>query len=402
MKKSKFTEAQIVFAIKQTESGVTVEEVCRKLGVSQQTFYNWKRKYGGLDPTELRRLRQLEEENSNLKKIVAELSLDKQMLQDVLKKKVLKPFQRRGAVLQLSHDYKRSVRKTCKVLLVNHSLMYYKAHGRDDLPLRRRIREIAETRIRCGHDRIDILLRREGWQDNHKRTHRVYKEEGLNLRRKRQRRSKAGAHRVEKHEPQGLHTLLSMDFVSDALYDGRRFRCLTVVDNYRRECLAIEVGKSLRGKDVGNVLEGLRILRGIVPKRIQTDNGSEFISKELDKWAYENKVAMAYSRPGKPTDNAFTESFNGSFRDECLNAHWFLSLDDAARKIDAWKEEYNNYRPHSSLNNLTPAQFIRESDPNTANPKTLPGAPTSDPMDFAATGNSPASSENSSAPTQGE
>jgi putative transposase len=138
--------------------------------------------------------------------------------------------------------------------MVHHTMMYYKAHRRDDTPLRKRIREIAETRIRYDHDRIYILLRREGWPDNHKRTHRVYKDEGLNLRRKRPRRSKAGAHRLERPETTELHTLLSMDFVSDALFDGRRFRCLTVVDNYSRECLAIEVGKSLRGKDVVNIL----------------------------------------------------------------------------------------------------------------------------------------------------
>jgi putative transposase len=306
----------------------------------------------------------------------------------------LKPAQKRQAVLELSHDYKTSVRKACRVLMVHHTMMYYKAHRRDDLPLRQRIREIAETRIRYGHDRIYILLRREGWPDNHKRTHRVYKDEGLNLRRKRPRRSKAAAHRLERPGTTGLHTLLSMDFVSDALFDGRRFRCLTVVDNYSRECLAIEVGKSLRGKDVVDVLEGLRITRGIVPKRIQTDNGSEFISKEMDRWAYENKVIMDYSRPGKPTDNPFVESFNGSFRDECLNAHWFLSLNDATKKIEDWRKDYNEFRPHSSLNDLTPKQFIKEIQNNVI-PKPLPGAPTSDPVNFVASENSPAASEKS-------
>lgn len=147
-----------------------------------------------------------------------------------------------------------------------------------------------------------------------------------------------------------------MDFVSDALFDGRRFRALTLVDNFSRECLEIEVGQSLKAEDVVRVMERMKLIRGTVAKRIKVDNGSEFISKALDKWAYENSVILDFSRPGKPTDNAFIESFNGSFRDECLNANWFLSLEDAKEKILAFKEEYNHFRPHSSLGNLTPIE----------------------------------------------
>lgn len=149
-----------------------------------------------------------------------------------------------------------------------------------------------------------------------------------------------------------------MDFVMDALFDGRRFRALTVVDNYSRECLEIEVGQSLKGEDVVRVMERMKLTRGVVPQRIKVDNGSEFISKALDKWAYENGVVLDFSRPGKPTDNAFIESFNGSFRDECLNVNWFLSLEDATEKITAFKEEYNHFRPHSALGNLTPIEAL--------------------------------------------
>jgi putative transposase len=258
------------------------------------------------------------------------------------------------------------------------------------------MREIAETRIRYGHERIYTLLRREGWKDNHKRTYRVYKEEGLDLRSKRPRRNKAAAHRMERPGNTGLYECCSMDFVSDALFDGRKFRALTLVDNYSRECLAIYAGQSLRGRDVVNVLERIKRERKIVPKRIQTDNGSEFISKEMDRWAYENKVTMDYSRPGKPTDNPFVESFNGSFRDECLNAHWFLSLEDASEKIEAWRIEYNEYRPHSSLNDLTPVEFIAQLQNEKDIKKALPGAPSSDPMIFAAAKQRPAASEKSS------
>lgn len=149
-----------------------------------------------------------------------------------------------------------------------------------------------------------------------------------------------------------------MDFVADALFDGRRFRALTVVDNYSRECLEIEVGQSLKGEDVVHVMERLKLVKENVPQRIKVDNGSEFISKALDKWASENGVALDFSRPGKPTDNAFIESFNGSFRDECLNVSWFLSLEDAKEKITAFKEEYNYFRPHSALGNLTPIEAL--------------------------------------------
>lgn len=245
------------------------------------------------------------------------------------------------------------------------------------------------------------MLRREGWRDNHKRVYRVYKEEGLNLRSKRPRRNKSAAHRMERPANIGLYECLSMDFVSDALFDGRKFRALTIVDNFSRECLAIYTGQSLRGSDVVNVLNKLKSIRNIIPKRIQTDNGSEFISKEMDGWAYENKVTMDYSRPGKPTDNPFVESFNGSFRDECLNAHWFLSLEDATQKIEAWRKEYNEYRPHSSLNDLTPAEFIEQYLADNENPEALPAAPAPDWMNFAASENSPAESEKSSNQLQG-
>jgi putative transposase len=201
-----------------------------------------------------------------------------------------------------------------------------------------------------------VLLRREGWPDNFKRVRRIYREEGLNLRLRRPRRSKAAPHRATHRPLTAPDQCWSMDFVMDALFDGRRFRALTLVDNYSRECLEIEVGASLKGEDVVRVMERMKMIRGVVPQRIKVDNGSEFISKALDKWAVENGVTLDFSRPGKPTDNAFIESFNGSFRDECLNVNWFLSLEDAREKIGAFKEEYNHFRPHSALGNLTPSK----------------------------------------------
>ena len=150
-----------------------------------------------------------------------------------------------------------------------------------------------------------------------------------------------------------------MDFVTDSLFNGHRIRALTVVDNFSRECLAITVDRQLRSEDVVATMEHLKSFRG-VPQRIPVDNGSEFISKAMDLWAYQNGVTLDFSRPGKPTDNPPIESFNGSFRDECLTLNWFLSLDDAQQKIEAWRVDYNEYRPHQSLADKTPKEFVSE------------------------------------------
>ena len=188
----------------------------------------------------------------------------------------------------------------------------------------------------------------------------MYCEAGLNLRTKRPKRRVAAAHREQRPSASNFDECWSMDFVSDNLFNGRRIRALTVVDNFSRACLAIYVDRSIKGSDVVNELERLRLFKGRRPQRIQVDQGPEFISKDLDKWAYEHGVTLDFSRPGKPTDNALIESFNGSFRDECLNTNWFLSLDDAKEKVNIWRKDYNEFRPHSSLGNLTPEEYRKK------------------------------------------
>src|SRR5690349_12983003 len=152
----------------------------------------------------------------------------------------------------------------------------------------------------------------------------------------------------------------SMDFVSDALFDGRRLRALTLLDVFTREALAIVVDKGITGEQVADALDGVIAVRG-APKRIRVDNGPEFVSNALDRWAYEHGVTLDFSRPGKPIDNAFVESFNGRLREECLNQHWFSSLDEARRLTGAWREDYNRHRPHSALGDRTPIEFARDS-----------------------------------------
>ena len=245
------------------------------------------------------------------------------------------------------------------VVQIGRSTQRYRSRREDNPFLRVRIREIAETRVRYGYRRIYILLRREGWHVNHKRVYRIYCEEGLHLRRKRPHRHVSAAHRVNVPETVRINECWSMDFMSDSLFDGRRFRVLTVVDNYSRECLATEPGQHLKGDHVVAVMDRLLAARG-APERMQCDNGSEFVSKVMDRWAYEHGVTIHFSRPGKPTDNAMIESFNGSFRDECLNVNWFLSLEDARDKIEQWRIEYNEFRPHSSLGDLTPIEYAEQ------------------------------------------
>ena len=211
-----------------------------------------------------------------------------------------------------------------------------------------------------GYPRIHVLLQREGWKVNRKRVYRLYRLEGLSLRRKRPRRHVTAARRQEREAAVRPNHQWSMDFVSDALFDGRRIRALTLVDNYTREALTIVVDGGIRGEHVVRAVEQVATQRG-APGLIRVDNGPEFVSKVLDRWAYERRVTLDFSRPGKPTDNAFIETFNGRFRDECLNTHWFLSIEDARAKIEAWRQDYNASRPHSALGQLTPQEFATKT-----------------------------------------
>jgi putative transposase len=225
--------------------------------------------------------------------------------------------------------------------------------------LRMRLRELAAKRVGFGYRRLHIMLQREGWKINHKRVYRLYHDEGLGLRKKPPRRRVSSVKREIRPTATQQNEAWSMDFVADELFDGSRIRVLTLVDNHTRESLALMPGQRIRGIDVVEALEAVTKVKGF-PKRIKVDNGPEFISKDLDRWAYWNKVELDFSRPGTPSDNAFIESFNSRFRQECLNEHWFLTLEDAKEKIEVWRVQYNDDRPHSSLNNQTPNEFITQ------------------------------------------
>jgi putative transposase len=226
-----------------------------------------------------------------------------------------------------------------------------------------RIRELAEARVRYGYRRLHVLLQREGWQINHKRTYRLYSEEGLSIRTRSPRRRRACRYRSGRAEAEGMNDAWAMDFLSDKLFDGRPFRILTIVDCHTREALATSARTSFRGCQVVEELDRIAQQRG-KPRSIRIDNGPEFAGRLLDQWAYLNKVeldsSLDFSRPGKPTDNAFIEAFNSRLRQECLNASWFLSMADARQRITEWRIDYNEDRPHSALGNLTPSAFAAQ------------------------------------------
>ena len=268
------------------------------------------------------------------------------------------PAARRNAWVAATAELGLSERRACRLVGIHRSVARYKPRKEAPTKLLSRLRELASERRRYGYRRLTVMLRREGFVVNHKKVYRLYREEGLAVRR-RKRKKLAGAERVIPPLPERRNQRWSMDFVQDGLADGRRIRVLTLVDNYSRECLALEVGTSLPGARVVRVLEQVSSIRG-TPKTIVVDNGPEFAGKALDAWAYENGVGLHFIAPGKPVQNAYIESFNGKFRDECLNEHWFGSIAEAESVVEAWRQDYNTVRPHSSLGYRTPEQAVRE------------------------------------------
>jgi len=221
--------------------------------------------------------------------------------------------------------------------------------------LRMRLRELAGSRVRYGYRRLHILLCREGWRVNHKRVCRLYRLEGLQVRRRKRKRCSRSP-RAPLPAPTAANQVWSLDFMSDTLASGRKLRTLNIVDDHTRECLAIEVDTSLPGARVVRVLERIVDERGR-PRQIRTDNGPEFAGRALDQWCFAQGVEQHFIQPGKPMQNGYIESFNGKFRDECLNESWFVSLHDARTTIAAWREHYNQERPHSALGYRTPNEF---------------------------------------------
>src|SRR5215472_16286337 len=263
----------------------------------------------------------------------------------------------KAAVEQLQQQYAFSQRRACSLLMVAVSSCRYQARHSDE-ELRVRLVELAREKPRFGYRRLHVLLRRNGEVVNHKRVHRVYREAGLALRRKKRK------HCVRQSAPLRQYTAANqewaLDFAHDAMAAGRAIRVLSVVDAYTRECLALEVDTSFASRRVTRVLEGIIAERGL-PQTIRCDNGPELTSRHFLAWAIERKIELAHIQPGKPMQNGRLESFNGKLREECLNLSCFQNLFDARAKITAWQKEYNQERPHSSLGYRTPNEFAAQA-----------------------------------------
>jgi putative transposase len=271
------------------------------------------------------------------------------------------PVARREAAAHLGRHYTVSQRRACRAIGVDRSSVRYRGRRPDDGAFRLRLRELAAVRRRFGYRRLHILLHREGLHMNHKKLRRLYVEERLQVRRRGGRKRAIGT-RAPLALPQGPNQRWSLDFLGDALSDGRRFRILAVVDDFTRECLCLVADTSLPGLRVARELDALIAARG-KPLLCVSDNGTELTSTTILRWCQQTKVEWHYIAPGKPTQNAFIESFNGRLRDELLNETLFFSLAHARSALANWKDDYNTVRPHSAIGNIPPAIYATLSDP---------------------------------------
>ncbi|MFC0482216.1 IS3 family transposase [Gellertiella hungarica] len=367
MKKQRFTEEQIIGVLREQEVGAKTADLCRKHGISEATFYNWKAKYGGMDVFEAKRLKALEEENAKLKKLLAEQLLDVAALRELLFKKMVGPAAKRDAVAHLKAVMGLSERRACQIISADRTMIRYQSCRAPEDELRARLRDLANERRRFGYRRLFILLRREGEPSGVNRIYRLYREEGLSVRKRKTRRRAVGTRAPILVEAKA-NARWSLDFVHDQFACGRRFRVLNIVDDVTRECLAAIPDTSISGRRVARELTALVERRG-KPGMIVSDNGTELTSNAILAWSKDHKVEWHYIAPGRPMQNGYVESFNGRMRDELLNESLFFGLDHARSAIAEWAEDYNNFRPHSSLGYQTPANYagtIAATGSNTA------------------------------------
>ncbi|WP_434734537.1 IS3 family transposase (plasmid) [Rhizobium sp. YTUHZ044] len=353
MKKQRFTEEQIILVLKEQEAGAKVADLCRKHGISDATFYNWKAKYGGMEVSEAKRLKALEEENAKLKKLLAEQMLDVAALRELLGKKMVGPAAKRDAVAHLRDIMGLSERRACQIVSADRKMIRYRSCRPPEVELRTKLRDLANERRRFGYRRLFILLRRDGELSGVNRIYRLYREEGLSVRKRKARRRAVGTRAPILVEAKA-NARWSLDFVHDQFACGRRFRVLNIVDDVTRECLAAIPDTSISGRRVARELTALIERRG-KPGMIVSDNGTELTSNAI--LAKDHKVEWHYIAPGKPMQNGYVESFNGRMRDELLNESLFFGLDHARSAIAEWADDYNNFRPHSSLGYQTPAVY---------------------------------------------
>ncbi|WP_374755517.1 IS3 family transposase [Fibrisoma limi] len=354
MKKTRFTESQIVKILKQQENGIPTKEICREHGISEATFYNWKSKYGGMEASDVKRLKDLEEENARLKKMYADLAMDNQILKDLFTKKGLGPATKRQLAEEIVQEHAIPVSRACQLVSLPRSQFYYNTR-KDDTAVIEVLQDLAFAHPSYGFRKLFAYIRRSGQTWNHKKVYRIYKLLKLNRKRKGKRRLPT---RV-KHPLQqqtAINSSWSMDFMSDTMVGNRKFRTFNVIDDCTREVLAIEIDTSLSSKRIIRTLERVIKERG-KPKTIRTDNGPEFTSGDFELWCRGEKIEIQYIQPGKPMQNGYVERFNRLYREAILDAYLFFDLEQVRQLTSDWIEEYNLRRPHESLGNLTPEEW---------------------------------------------
>ncbi|MFL7025625.1 IS3 family transposase [Enterovibrio norvegicus] len=359
MKKSRFTESQIVTILKEADAGMKVDDICRQHGISSATYYNWKAKYGGLDASELKRIKELEAENAKLKKMFADVSLENHAMKELFGKKGLVVCEKRDCTRTLVAAG-LSVLRACRLTAMGRASYYRKPKDWRiaDIEVIDAITSVLEKAPNAGFWKCFWRIKRKHKGFNHKRVYRVYCRMGLNLKR-RQKRVLPPRIAMPLDVVDTPNHQWALDFVHDSLYCGKRFRTLNILDEATRECLAIEVDTSLPAGRVVRVLEQLEQERGL-PKQLRMDNGPELISEQLTDWCKAHDIELIYIQPGKPQQNGFVERFNGSFRREFLNAYLFESIEQVRDMAWVWMCDYNEERTHESLGNIPPTEYRRK------------------------------------------
>ncbi|WP_257551614.1 IS3 family transposase [Sphingopyxis sp. DBS4] len=348
----KLREAEVVLA-----QGATTAEACRRIGVTEQTYYRWRKEYGGLKTDQARRMKDLEKENARLRRAISDLTLDKLILQEAAPGKLLSPARRRRCIDHIRMMMPVSERRLCRVLGQHRSTQRKAPRGADDeAALTEDIIALARQYGRYGYRRVTALLRDAGWHVNRKRVERIWRREGLKVPQRQPKRGRLWLNDGSciRLRPEYPGHVWSYDFVEGRTHDGRKYRILSIIDEASRECLALPVARKLKSDDVLAALAELFVTRG-PPAHIRSDNGPEFIATAVQQWLAQIGVKTLYITPGSPWENGYCESFNGSLRDEPLNGEIFYSLAEARILIEAWRRHYNTVRPHSSLGYRPPA-----------------------------------------------
>ncbi|MFC1964317.1 IS3 family transposase [Chloroflexota bacterium] len=356
MAKKWFTPEQIINKLREAElllnQGATIAIVSKKIGVSDHTYYRWRKEYGGMRVDQARRLKELEQENSRLKKLVADLSLDNAILKEVSPGKLLSPLKRRKLIIHITQTLSVSERRACKVLKQARTTQRRSlSPPSDEKQLTEDIIALATKYGRYGYRRIAALLNNEhGWRVNHKRVARIWRKEGLKVPKKQPKRGRLWLNDGSciRLRPEYKDHVWSYDFMIDRTANGRAFKILNIIDEYTRECLAMLIARKIKKQDVIDLLFNLFLFRGI-PKHIRSDNGPEFTAKAVRKWLNRLGVKTLFIEPGSPWENGYIESFNGKLRDELLSREIFTTLGEAKALIEQWRREYNQVRPHSAL-----------------------------------------------------